>query len=81
MAWPSTPLSRQWLLRRHWLEAGSKHSTRLKSVSVARTTAPMWMDEAGTISRMPPPRPRVVSSRPWADSCCTIFIRWLREMP
>ena len=24
---------------------------------------------------------RVVSSSPWAASCCTIFVRWLREMP
>lgn len=81
MACASTPCKRQWLPRQHWLVRGSKHSTRWKSVSVLRTTAPTLISCAGFISRMPPPRPRVVSSRPWAASSCTILVRWLREMP
>ena len=49
----------------HRLVLGSKHSTRRKSVSEARTTSPMRMASGSFSSRRPPPRPRVVSSRPW----------------
>ena len=65
---------------RQVLSAGLKHSTMSKSVSIRRTTAPMLMLLAGFMSRMPPPRPRVVSSSPCAASSCTILVRWLREM-
>ena len=66
---------------RHWFSSALKHSTMSKSVSVMRTTAPTLISCAGRIRRMPPPRPRVVSSRPCMASCCTIFVRWLRDMP
>ena len=46
----------------------------------ARTTVPKEMSCAGRSKRMPPPRPRVVSSRPRPARSCTIFVRWLREM-
>jgi hypothetical protein len=66
---------------RHWLVARSKHSTIVKSLSLRRTTSPTTISPAGLSSRSPPPRPRVVPSRPWAASSTTTLVRWLCEMP
>ena len=62
-----------------WLSSALKHSTMSKSVSVMRVA------QVDLVRGLHQPHaaaaPRVVSSRPWAASCCTIFVRWLREMP
>ena len=55
--------------------ARSKHSTRFRFGSHARTTAPTVIAAAGRASCMPPPRPRVAATKPVRASRFATFVR------
>ena len=71
----SAPLRRHTGVMRQVLSV-RKHSTRAKSSSTARTTAPTVISLAGLARRIPPPRPRTVSIKP----CCARAVNHLHQV-
>lgn len=62
-------------------EVGVKHSASAKSASVRRTTSPTTMSSGCLARRIPPLRPRTVSTYSQRLSSWTTFIKWFSEIP